>query len=55
MSREIDMQSWDRKGRKIKNLRIISDHGQLGMALAFPPIDVGGGNFTTVLGVKYVG
>ncbi len=24
-------------------------HGQLGIALAFPPLDVGGGNFTVVL------
>jgi hypothetical protein len=28
-------------------------HGQLGMALAFPPFDVGGGIFTTVLEVAY--
>jgi hypothetical protein len=31
------------------------NHGQLGIALAFPPIDVGGGNFNTVLEVTYVG
>jgi hypothetical protein len=27
------------------------EHGQLGMALAFPPFDVGGGNFAMVLEV----
>jgi hypothetical protein len=29
-------------------------HGQLGISLAFPPFDVGGGDFTTVLEVAYV-
>jgi hypothetical protein len=33
----------------------IYEHGQLGIALTFPPIDVGGGNFNTVLEVAYVG
>jgi hypothetical protein len=27
------------------------EHGQLGITLAFPPLDVGGGNFTVVLEV----
>jgi hypothetical protein len=31
-----------------------SKHGQLGVALAFPPLVVGGGNFTTVLEAVYV-
>jgi hypothetical protein len=29
-------------------------HGQLGISLAFPPFNVGEGNFTTVLEVAYV-
>jgi hypothetical protein len=40
--------------REVVSMATESHHGQLGISLAFPPFDVGGGNFTMVLEVAYV-